>query len=256
MTDTSQSAREIAKNYLEIIYLLPVSWYADAVRTSGNPAPSPYDDPANAIKYVRADTVEAKDAEIERLKKAMANLAHEMGYMLRVNPKKRGGLYEQRLTEARQSPRRGESAMIDIQTPASSLSADTLVSELGELDRLWDDLRADDDGCAGSPGEWIIERMGEVKTELRRRGLAVPLRGEPAMKVNAIHLIRMGADALNKLDDGAAAYALHELANNLLLVMQGVATFEEWSAVYVAQNCQPLDLDKHLPVPAEENTHE
>lgn len=70
------------------------------------------------------------------------------------------------------------------------------------------------------------------------------------MKYNAINLIRSGGDALQKDRDGGAAYALHELANNLLVVMQGRATWEEFCQLYVADGCEPLDLDKHLPVPS------
>ena len=67
------------------------------------------------------------------------------------------------------------------------------------------------------------------------------------MKYNAINLIRFGADALRARGDTGTAYALHELANNLLQVMHGEASLEEWNGCYTAQRCEVLDLDKHLP---------
>jgi hypothetical protein len=43
-------------------------------------------------------------------------------------------------------------------------------AELTSLDGQWDALRAsDDEGHGGSPGESLIERMGELETEQKRR---------------------------------------------------------------------------------------
>ena len=42
-------------------------------------------------------------------------------------------------------------------------------AELEKLAREWDEFRAECDGMAGSPGEWMIERMDELETELKRR---------------------------------------------------------------------------------------
>lgn len=72
------------------------------------------------------------------------------------------------------------------------------------------------------------------------------------MRVHAINLIRRGGDALQAAGDGGTAYALHEFANNLLRVMRGEETFEEFCRVYVHDRAEILDLDKHLPVPEEE----
>lgn len=66
------------------------------------------------------------------------------------------------------------------------------------------------------------------------------------MKYNAINLIRRGADALHADGDGGSAYALHELANNLILVMTGKDTIEEWNGCYVAHETDAIDIDKHL----------
>jgi hypothetical protein len=72
------------------------------------------------------------------------------------------------------------------------------------------------------------------------------------MRYNAISLIRRGGDALIARGDTGTAYALHELANNLLGVMQGKYTLDDWNGCYVATGCEPLDLDKHIPPPADE----
>lgn len=69
------------------------------------------------------------------------------------------------------------------------------------------------------------------------------------MRYNIINLMRRGADALQDAGDGGSAYALHEAANNLLAVMQGKVTLDDWNGCYVADGCKLLDLDKHLPVP-------
>ena len=73
------------------------------------------------------------------------------------------------------------------------------------------------------------------------------------MKCNVINLIRLGGDALQAEGDGAAAYALHEMANNLLRVLQGEESFEEFAKTYIAGGCTPLDLDKHFPPPSPED---
>ena len=71
------------------------------------------------------------------------------------------------------------------------------------------------------------------------------------MKYNAISLIRRGGDALQAAGDSATAYALHELANNLLLLMTEQDKLEDFLSCYTAGGAEPLDLDKHLPVPAD-----
>lgn len=68
------------------------------------------------------------------------------------------------------------------------------------------------------------------------------------MKVNAINMLRLAGDALHKCEPGLA-YGLHEMANNLLEVMSGHSTMEEWGECYVVGTCTPLDLDKHLRPP-------
>lgn len=60
------------------------------------------------------------------------------------------------------------------------------------------------------------------------------------------------ADALIAQGDTGTAYALHELANNLLTVMQGKASLEAWNGCYTADGCEQLDLDKHMPAPADD----
>lgn len=67
------------------------------------------------------------------------------------------------------------------------------------------------------------------------------------MRYDAIGLIRNGAESLRKSGDTGTAYALHELANNLLLVLQGKETMEAFKECYAGERNQPLDLDKHMP---------
>jgi hypothetical protein len=54
--------------------------------------------------------------------------------------------------------------------PANALPSSALAAELEQLARKWDRLMSDEfDGHGGSPGEWMVERMDEIETELRRR---------------------------------------------------------------------------------------
>lgn len=55
--------------------------------------------------------------------------------------------------------------------PARLMSDDDLKTELQSLGERWDSFRASvsDEGMAGSPGEWMTERMDEIETEQRRR---------------------------------------------------------------------------------------
>lgn len=45
----------------------------------------------------------------------------------------------------------------------------TLVVEYLRLAKKWNALR-ECDGHGGSPGEGLLERMGQIETELKRRG--------------------------------------------------------------------------------------
>lgn len=51
--------------------------------------------------------------------------------------------------------------------PASGMTNLQLAKELDRLSHLFDDVR-EGDHC-GSPGEWMVERMGELETEQKRR---------------------------------------------------------------------------------------
>lgn len=54
---------------------------------------------------------------------------------------------------------------------ARSMTDDELSIERKHLELEWDKCRSevDDEGMAGSPGEWIIERLDEINTERTRR---------------------------------------------------------------------------------------
>lgn len=59
-------------------------------------------------------------------------------------------------------------------TPAAKMSINQINAELAALDTQWDEFCQSCDGMSGSPGEWMVERMDELETELRRRGASVP----------------------------------------------------------------------------------
>lgn len=64
------------------------------------------------------------------------------------------------------------------------------------------------------------------------------------LTTDPISLIRRGAKALCDVGDASSAYALYELANNLLILMKGEADLEDWSKVYDASGNQPLNPEK------------
>lgn len=51
--------------------------------------------------------------------------------------------------------------------PVRDMTLDEMRVEHARLVKLWDDLRSDPEaGRGGSPGEWMIERMGEIESRL------------------------------------------------------------------------------------------
>jgi hypothetical protein len=58
-------------------------------------------------------------------------------------------------------------------TPLARMTDDQLAAELKLLGDQWDESHKDEEGHGGSPGEWIVERMGELETEQKRRRRAV-----------------------------------------------------------------------------------
>lgn len=53
--------------------------------------------------------------------------------------------------------------------PAKRMSDAAIATELRSLGKQWDELRQDHEGHGGSPGEWMVERMGELEQEQKRR---------------------------------------------------------------------------------------
>lgn len=52
------------------------------------------------------------------------------------------------------------------------MTDDELKAERIDLETQWDDLRwsiKESGGMAGSPGEWIVERLDEIRAELTKR---------------------------------------------------------------------------------------
>ena len=68
------------------------------------------------------------------------------------------------------------------------------------------------------------------------------------MKINFMGMIREAGRQLG-YTDGMRAYALCEFANNLRLVLRGEETLEDFKAVYVGEDGEPIDLDKLFPGP-------
>ncbi len=58
---------------------------------------------------------------------------------------------------------------------AQTMTVKQISDEMDVLEGKWRDLRDDPEfeGHSGSPGEWMIERMDELETELKRRGATV-----------------------------------------------------------------------------------
>jgi hypothetical protein len=54
---------------------------------------------------------------------------------------------------------------------AATMGTSDILAEYKQLAKRWDESRAsDDEGHGGSPGEWMVERMGELEHELKQRG--------------------------------------------------------------------------------------
>jgi len=69
-----------------------------------------------------------------------------------------------------------------------------------------------------------------------------------SLKYNLISLMRAGAEALDQAnDEGGRAYALHEAANNMILLLNGTDTVDDLLTCYTAGSAEPLDLDARFP---------
>ena len=58
------------------------------------------------------------------------------------------------------------------ETPAAQLTTKQLSDELDVMAEKFRDFRDGLEGMSGSPGEWMVERMYELETELKRRKAA------------------------------------------------------------------------------------
>lgn len=59
--------------------------------------------------------------------------------------------------------------------PVKGMTLPALCAEVLAREREWKFCYSDDfEGDGGSPGEWLVERMDELDTEIRRRGHAPP----------------------------------------------------------------------------------
>jgi hypothetical protein len=68
------------------------------------------------------------------------------------------------------------------------------------------------------------------------------------MKYNLISIMRAGAEALDQIGDPyGRAYALHEAANNMILLLNGTDDLDELKRVYTHGSTTPLDLDARFP---------
>ena len=69
------------------------------------------------------------------------------------------------------------------------------------------------------------------------------------MKYDIVSLMRHGGDALaNDQDAIHIGYALHEAANNMIVLMRGEATIEEFQEIYTGGRNELVDLDERFPV--------
>lgn len=59
--------------------------------------------------------------------------------------------------------------MAYVEVPAKQMTVKQISDELDVLSQKWRDYRDGLDGHQGSPGEWMVERMDELETELKRR---------------------------------------------------------------------------------------
>jgi hypothetical protein len=57
--------------------------------------------------------------------------------------------------------------------PANVMTDAQIEAEITILQRKWDERG--DEGMSGSPGEWIIERLGELETEQNRRARTITI---------------------------------------------------------------------------------
>ena len=56
-----------------------------------------------------------------------------------------------------------------MEIPASEMTDEQIASEMASLEVEWRKFQSKCDGAAGSPGEWMFERMDELETEKKRR---------------------------------------------------------------------------------------
>lgn len=76
----------------------------------------------------------------------------------------------------------GKAAPRTAPKPASEMSDQELQADFTEHCLLWDKRATEDEGHSGSPGEWIVERLDELRTEAKRRGVALVEAPAPAGK--------------------------------------------------------------------------
>ena len=65
---------------------------------------------------------------------------------------------------------------------ASKMTIEKIRSELRTLGERWDAFRTGSEGHGGSPGEWMVERMGELETEQKRRASPAGRLGRASVK--------------------------------------------------------------------------
>lgn len=56
--------------------------------------------------------------------------------------------------------------------PVTGMTDAEIKEQIADLDRRFIDLRSNCDGMSGSPGEWMIERLDELRTALARRHIS------------------------------------------------------------------------------------
>ena len=68
------------------------------------------------------------------------------------------------------------------------------------------------------------------------------------MKYNLVNLMRCAADALDAVNDQAGrAYAIREASNNMMLLLNGSDTLDDFKTCYTAGTSKEIDPDTGKP---------
>ena len=105
---------------------------------------------------VLEDSLSGQEAQVAVLRSAFA-ASEQLRDRIASEPS------DHRLAFSHPSPRNVENL------PANDLTVPELLAERSRIEKLWDDMRGSDEELGGgSPGEWMIERLDEIDTTIKR----------------------------------------------------------------------------------------